>query len=81
MERRVRCDREVIVRFTRDTWMRERFHLGLLLFCSLCAGVALWRIQLMWFIALCLVNTLYNFYPIWLQQYLRLRITRLLRQT
>jgi Glycosyl-4,4'-diaponeurosporenoate acyltransferase len=77
-EKRVRRDRGAIVRVISDTWTRERFHFGLLVFCALCAGVALWRTQLMWFTALILINTLYNLYPVWVQQYLRLRVTHLL---
>jgi len=77
-EKRVRRDRRTIARVISDTWMRERFHFGLLLFCALCAGVALWRKQLMWFTALIVINTLYNLYPVWVQQYLRLRVTHLL---
>jgi hypothetical protein len=77
--RRVSLDRKVIARVMRETWMRERFHLGLLLFCGACSGLALWQMELRWCVTLIVINTLYNLYPVWLQQYLRLRLTRLSR--
>jgi Glycosyl-4,4'-diaponeurosporenoate acyltransferase len=79
LHRRVSRNREAITRLQRDTWTRERFHLGVLVFCALCAGVALWGGQFLWFTTLILVNLLYNLYPVWLQQYIRLRASRLLR--
>ena len=79
-KRHVACSREALMRFQRDTWTRERFHWGVLLFCALCAWVALWRGRLLWFAALLLINVLYNLYPVWLQQYLRLRLSRLLKE-
>ena len=75
-KRRVRRDPKAIGSIVRDTWTRERFHLGLLLFCALCAGIALWRIQIIWFVTLNLVNIIYNLYPVWLQQYIRIRVAR-----
>jgi hypothetical protein len=78
--KRITRDHETIARVMSGSWMRERFHLGLLVSCVLCAGFALWQMQFTWFIALILINTLYNLYPVWIQQYLRLRITRLGRR-
>ena len=75
--KRVSLDRGVIDRVMRETWMRERFHLGLPLFCGACSGLALWQMEIRWCVALIVINTLYNLYPVWLQQYLRLRLTRL----
>jgi len=75
-EPRVRRDQEALRNIIRDTWTRERFHVGLFLFCILCSTVALLQLQMAWFLALMLINTVYNVYPMWLQQYLRLRITR-----
>jgi Glycosyl-4,4'-diaponeurosporenoate acyltransferase len=78
-EARVRSDRKTIARLTSDAWMRERFHLGAFLYCTLCAVVALCQRRLLWFSALLLINTFYNLYPMWVQQYLRIRVARLLR--
>jgi len=76
--RRVSLDRKLIAQVIRETWMRERFHLGLLLFCGFCSGQALCQMQLRWCLALIFINTLYNLYPVWLQQYVRLRLSRAL---
>ncbi|GAA3769749.1 glycosyl-4,4'-diaponeurosporenoate acyltransferase CrtO family protein [Terriglobus aquaticus] len=63
----------------RDSWMRERFHLGLGVFYALCSAVALLHMLVAWAVVLTAANLVYNIYPIWLQQYLRLRIKPLLR--
>jgi hypothetical protein len=78
-EKRVRRDCDSIARVVRDTWTRERFHAGLLLFCALCSAVALSHFQIYWFIALTAINVVYNLYPIWLQQYIRIRVSNLAR--
>jgi hypothetical protein len=74
--RRVSLDRKVIARVIRETWMRERFHFGMLVFTGCCSGLAFWQMELRWCVTLIIVNTFYNLYPIWLQQYLRLRLIR-----
>ena len=71
-------DQRTIKARIRDTWTRERFHTALLVFFLTCALAAfqqrLWR----WGLLLMLLNVVYNFYPVLLQQYLRLRFLRLL---
>lgn len=68
-----------VKRLVADTWMRERFHLALLLFFLLCAATALLQRRFGWAALLMLLNIVYNLYPVWLQQFLRMRIERLLR--
>lgn len=73
---RVRRDATTMAKLVRDTWARERFHLSLLVFYSLCIVVAILHMQFVWAGALIVCNVIYNLYPIWLQQYLRLRVSR-----
>lgn len=72
-------DRVAVARFVSNTWMRERFQTGLFVFCAACAGFALGRGQWRWFGTMAVANVLYNLYPMWLQQYLRMRVARLIR--
>jgi hypothetical protein len=76
----IRHNRLAAERFIRITWMRERCHLSFAVFFALCSALALWRLQIAWAVMLMASNLLYNLYPIWLQQYLRLRIEPLLRR-
>lgn len=73
---RARRDKESLRRIVRDTWMRERFHLGVFVFLFLCSAAAALQRKGIWLFALILINVFYNVYPILLQQYLRLRVTR-----
>lgn len=73
---RVRRNEIALARLVRDTWTRERFHLALLVFYGLCTVVAFLHAQLVWAATLIVCNASYNLYPIWLQQYLRLRVSR-----
>lgn len=75
-ERRVRRNEKAIAKVVSDTWVRERFHFGVFVFCGLCSAVALWQARVGWFVGLSCLNVVYNVYPIWLQQYLRLRVER-----
>ncbi|RPD49429.1 hypothetical protein DNI29_01090 [Hymenobacter sediminis] len=52
----------------------ERFHLALFVFFLLISGYAAVRGQAGWALLLSGLNVLYNLYPIWLQQYLRIRL-------
>jgi hypothetical protein len=79
--RRVSLEGAVIARVVRDSWMRERFHFALLLFCGFCSVLALWQKQFSWCVALTFINIVYNLYPVWLQQYLRLRLSPVLRRS
>jgi hypothetical protein len=66
------------LRLLRGTYANERFHWAAFLF-SVCSAVyaatkGLWG----WSLGLLLVNILYNLYPIWLQQSVRIRLERYL---
>lgn len=69
--------REHISRLLRTTYMREQFHASGFLFFLLTAIYALLKHEFFWALAIVLANTGYNLYPLWLQQYLRLRLLRL----
>lgn len=77
-EPRARREGSALRRIERDTWMRERFHLGFFVFYCLCSALALLQGRGLWCFVLMVANALYNLYPIWLQQYLRLRVERCL---
>jgi hypothetical protein len=68
--------RRAVARLLSTTYQQERFHwAGLVFFLlvSLYVGAAG---QLGWALSLTLLNVGYNLYPIWLQQYLRVRLGR-----
>lgn len=75
---RIVYDKKTVLRKIHETYMFERFHLGLLLVFFIIAGHALKNAYWQWAILLLSNNFLYNIYPILLQQYLRLRLKRLL---
>ncbi|TGE27706.1 glycosyl-4,4'-diaponeurosporenoate acyltransferase CrtO family protein [Hymenobacter metallicola] len=52
----------------------ERFHLALLVFFALASFYALGRGYAGWAALILVTNVGYNLYPVWLQQYLRLRL-------
>lgn len=56
------------------SYFRERFHWSLLLFFLLSSVYAGIRRQAGWALLLTILNILYNLYPIWMQQYIRVRI-------
>jgi len=58
----------------RTSYHQERFHGFLLLFFLSISLYALVRHQVGWALLLTLINVFYNVYPIWLQQYLRVRL-------
>lgn len=62
-----------------QTYMFERFHLGLLLDFFILTGHALTKAYWLWVAVLLLCNFVYNVYPILLQQYIRLRLGQLRR--
>jgi hypothetical protein len=41
------------------------------------SGYAIWQREMEWTVVLILLNIGYNLYPIWLQQYLRVRLQQL----
>ena len=57
-----------------STYAAERFHWALLIFFLLCSTEAVLHGRLGWMSLILLTNVLYNLYPIWLQQYIRLRL-------
>lgn len=68
--------RRAVARLLSTTYQQERFHwAGLVFFLaiSLYVGAAG---RLGWALGLALLNVGYNLYPIWLQQYLRVRLGR-----
>jgi hypothetical protein len=68
--------RRAVAKLLSTTYQQERFHwAGLVFFLlvSLYVGAAG---QLGWVLSLTLLNVGYNLYPIWLQQYLRVRLGR-----
>ena len=67
-------------KLVRDTYHMERFHWAMLVFFLLATGYALVRGHVGWAGLLTLLNVGYNLYPIWLQQYLRIRLGRLPHQ-
>lgn len=72
-----RADRAKLVR---TTYQQERFHWATLVFFLLATGYALALGHLGWAGLLTLLNVGYNLYPIWLQQYLRIRLHHLPRR-
>ena len=68
--------RRAVARLLSTTYQQERFHWAGLLFFLLISFYVGARGQLGWALALLLLNVGYNLYPIWLQQYLRLRLGR-----
>lgn len=66
--------RPALAAVLRATYHQERFHLALLLFFVLTSGYAAARGYGRWALLLGLTNGVYNLYPIWLQQYVRVRI-------
>ncbi len=63
-----------LAKLVRTTYQLERFHWVMLVFFLLVAGYAVAQGQLGWAGLLTLLNVGYNLYPIWLQQYLRIRL-------
>jgi Glycosyl-4,4'-diaponeurosporenoate acyltransferase len=58
------------------TYMQERFHWMVLVFFLLCNFYAGIRGHPGWALLITLLNLVYNLYPIWLQQYIRVRMNR-----
>jgi len=67
--------RAALAGLVRTTYHQERFHLVLFLFFLLTSAYAAVRGQAGWCGLLLLTNVGYNVYPMWLQQYLRVRLT------
>jgi ABC-type glycerol-3-phosphate transport system permease component len=71
--RRVRS-RQSVVRLVSNSYHMERFHVAALLFFLFASGYAAAQGRWDWCGVLMVLNIGYNLYPIWLQQYLRLRL-------
>ncbi|MRG48471.1 hypothetical protein GFS24_25370 [Chitinophaga sp. SYP-B3965] len=70
-------DYKVILRpqhYISRSYMNERFHLLLLVFFLLLTGHALWNGAPGWALLFVFSNVMYNLYPMFLQQYNRIRI-------
>jgi hypothetical protein len=71
--------RRAIAKLLSTTYQQERFHwAGLVVFLLVSLYVVAVG-QLGWALSLTLLNVGYNLYPIWLQQYLRIRLCHLPR--
>jgi hypothetical protein len=68
--------RASLASFARATYYQEQFHLVMFVFFLLISVYAVVRGYLGWALLLTLLNILYNLYPMWLQQYLRLRLSK-----
>ncbi|HEX8425785.1 hypothetical protein [Hymenobacter sp.] len=64
-----------VAALVRTTYHQERFHVAMFLFFLLSAIYAAIYRYWGWMLLLTLLNTVYNLYPIWLQQYIRVRLT------
>ncbi len=67
-----------LANLVRATYQMERFHWVMLLFFLFTTCYAVVQKHLSWAALLILLNVGYNLYPIWLQQYLRIRLLLLL---
>jgi hypothetical protein len=68
-----------LVKVVRTTYHMERFHWVMLVYFLLTTSYAVALGHWGWAGLLTLLNVGYNLYPIWLQQYLRLRLRQLPR--
>ncbi|AHJ95658.1 hypothetical protein Hsw_0063 [Hymenobacter swuensis DY53] len=73
--RHVRSGRRAVAALIGHSYHMERFHVAALLFFLFASGYAGAQGDWGWAALLTLLNVGYNLYPIWLQQYLRLRLT------
>lgn len=64
-----------IIRLLRQTYVFEKFHFAMFVFFSLTTIYALLDGHLVWAFIITLTNVVYNVYPNFLQQYIRLRLT------
>ena len=69
-----------LAKLMRTTYQMERFHWVMLVFFLLATGYAVVLGHLGWTGLLTFLNVGYNLYPIWLQQYLRIRLHHLSRR-
>jgi len=68
--------RASLAALVQSTYMQERFHWATLLFFLLSSLYGVARGYPGWALLITILNVVYNLYPIWLQQYIRLRLNR-----
>ncbi|HEY6375159.1 MAG TPA: hypothetical protein VIX90_06500 [Edaphobacter sp.] len=59
-----------------STYVQERFHWAVLLFFLLTSLYGITHGYPGWALLITILNVVYNLYPIWLQQYIRVRLNR-----
>lgn len=77
--RRMRS-RNAAIYLKNTTYMQERFHWAIFIVFLLCGLHAFFHNRPGWGLLITLANLAYNLYPIWLQQYIRIRLGRSLRR-
>lgn len=65
-----------IPQLLQSTYLQERFHWIVLLFFLLSSLHAVTVGHPVWALLITIMNVVYNLYPIWLQQYIRVRLNR-----
>jgi hypothetical protein len=68
--------RKWIPHLLQSTYVQERFHWMVLLFFLLSSLYAVAHGHPVWAVLITIINVVYNLYPIWLQQYIRVRLNR-----
>jgi hypothetical protein len=63
-------------RLLQSTYVQERFHWTVLLFFLLASLYGITHGYPGWALLITIINVVYNLYPIWLQQYIRVRLNR-----
>lgn len=66
-----------INKLLQQTYMQEKFHCLLLLFFIFCSVCAFMENKAVWAFVIIITNIIYNFYPILLQHYIRMRLINL----
>ncbi|MGN6530284.1 MAG: hypothetical protein ACTHK0_00845 [Ginsengibacter sp.] len=69
-----------IQKLLQQTYLFEKFHFLMLIFFTFTTGYALFQKQYGWAFIMMVTNVIYNFYPILLQHYIRLRIIQFFKQ-
>ena len=75
-EYRRTISRATAPRLVQNSYMQERFHWTVLLLFLLTTAHAAVHGNLGWALLITVINVVYNLYPIWLQQYIRVRVDR-----
>lgn len=75
-EYRPKRSRTWTVHLVQSTYVQERFHWAALLFFLLISMYGIAHGFPGWALLITILNVVYNLYPIWLQQYIRVRLNR-----